>query len=435
MSGYPVTHYALTREDDVGWPVLSGRHETETCVVGGGLAGLATAHALAARGRAVVLLEARRVGWGASGRNGGFASPGYPLGMPTLGARFGEETALALWRLSTEALGLVRQRAEAMGPGVLEGQGALRCRMRGSDDDLPGYVATMNERFGARLEYLPPERLRTLVRSDSYEDGYLNHASLQIHPLNFTRGMARLAVGAGARIVEGSPALRLERAGGAHVVHTAQGSVSARNVVLAGGGYLRGLHARLGLAIVPVASFVMATEPAPDLLEAVIPSLHAVSDTRVATDYYRRLPDGRLLWGGRASAIEWSPPRLTRLLARDMALIHPSLAALRVETAWSGLMPIARHRMPVIGELEKGMWAATGFAGLGMATTTLAGELIGGAIAGEDDRHRLFAPFGTPFAGGLAGRAAFQAIYWRHQIMDWRAARRRHGGAAPHGSA
>ena len=132
--------------------------------------------------------------------------------------------------------------------------------------------------------------------------------------------------------------------------------------------------------------------------------------SRVATDYYRRLPDGRLLWGGRASAVEWKSSRLAALLARDMARIHPALGALKVTSAWSGLMPIARHRMPIIGQLAAGLWAAACFGGLGMATTPMAGELIGDAIAGGDDRYRRFAPFGTPFAGWSPSAAGGPAI-------------------------
>lgn len=418
MQPYPDTHYAATRTDDARWPELEGDRETETCVIGGGLAGLAAALGLAERGHAVVLLEANRFGWGASGRNGGFASAGYPLSMRELAARHGLSDASALWRLSVEALALVKRRAEALGPPTLQGAGAMRCRIAWQPDTLRDHVQWMNEQLGAGLVHLPAEELRELLVTEAYADGFLNPSSLQVHPLNLARGMAHAAASLGAELHERAQVTAIEAIGASRKVVTRSGSVTARHVVLAGGAHLGMLHARLGLATVPVASFVVTTEPAPERLRDAIRTNAAVSDTRVATDYYRVLPDGRLLWGGRASAFDASPETLRRLLKRDIARIYPQLADLEIERGWSGLMPIARHRMPVIGPLADGLWAAACFGGLGLVNTTMAGELIASAIAEGDDRHRRFAPFGLPFAGGSFGRAAFQLIYWRHQVED-----------------
>lgn len=432
MRPYPQTHYAATRSDDARWPVLDGDCEAETCVIGGGLAGLATALGLAERGRSVVLLEANRLGWGASGRNGGFASAGYPLSMRDLVAQRGLSDAAALWRLSVEALSVVSRRSERLGPETLQGQGALRCRIAWQPDTLGEHVGWMNEHFAAGLVHLPARELGALLATEAYADGFLNPASLQIQPLNLARGMAHAAAAAGARLHEGSEVVAIEAAGAARKVVARSGSVTARHVVLAGGAHLGMLHAGLGLATVPVASFVVATKPASAQLRAAIRTGFAVSDTRVATDYYRVLPDGRLLWGGRANAFEYAPETVRGLLKRDIAGIYPQLADLEIESAWSGLMPIARHRMPVIGPLAEGLWAAACFGGLGLVNTTLAGELIASAIAEGDDRHRHFAPFGLPFAGGTYGRAAFQFIYWRHQLEDWfKRPRARKAGAQP----
>ena len=419
MRPYPETHYAATRADDARWPGLDGNCEAETCVIGGGLAGLATALGLAERGRSVVLLETNRMGWGASGRNGGFASAGYPLSMRDLVAQRGLSDASALWRLSAEALAIVKRRAEALGPETLQGHGALRCRMAWQPDTLREHVGWMNDNFEADLVHLPARELRGLLATEAYADGYLNPASLQIQPLNLARGMAHAAVAAGAQLHEGAQVVAIEAAGAGRKVVTRSGSVVARHVVLAGGAHLGMLHTGLGLATVPVASFVVATKPAPEQLRDAIRTRFAVSDTRVATDYYRVLPDGRLLWGGRANAFDYAPETLRALLKGDIARIYPQLADLEIKSAWSGLMPIARHRMPVIGPLSEGLWAAACFGGLGLVNTTLAGELIASAIAEGDDRHRHFAPFGLPFAGGTFGRAAFQFIYWRHQFEDW----------------
>lgn len=428
-SALPNTWYAARHPDEARRPPLSGDVEAETCVVGGGLAGVATAAAIAERGGSVVLLEARRIGWGASGRNGGFASRGFPIPMAELAARHGLDEARALWRLSSEALALVTRRAEAFGAEVLHGRGAMRCRMAGHPGALQALVDEMNGAFDAGFEYLPADRLGTMLETSAYADGYLNPSSLQIDPLAYARGTARVAETAGAVIHEETPVLRLTRIGASRRVTTATGSVTARHVVLAGGAHLGLLHLGLGLATVPVASFVVTTAPAADRFAAAIRTDAAVSDTRVATDYYRRLPDGRLMWGGRASAVAHDETRIARLLAADIARIYPQLADVAIEHAWSGLMPIARHRMPVIGPIADGLWAAACFGGLGLVSTTLAGELVGSAITRGDDRHRRFARFGLPFAGGTLGRAAFQTIYWRHKLID-RLLTRRHSVAA-----
>ncbi|MDR3514195.1 MAG: FAD-binding oxidoreductase [Azospirillaceae bacterium] len=418
MTPDPNTWYGANRADDIDRPPLAGDIETETCVIGGGLAGIATALAIAGRGRPVVLLEARRIGWGASGRNGGFVSRGFPISMPKLAERYGLDLARALWCLSGEALTLVGRRAEAAPAKALDGRGALRCRFAGYPDTLRRFVDDMNGRFDAGLDYLPQDQLRTMLATSAYADGYLNPSSLQVNPLNLACAMARQSETLGAVLHDGSAATRIERVGAARRIHTAGGTVTARHVVLAGGAYLGLLNRRLGFATVPVASFVMTTEAASDRIGQAIRTGAAVSDTRVATDYYRRLPDGRLMWGGRASAFAYREARIAERLHADMARIYPQLADLKVATAWSGLMPIARHRMPVIGPIDDGLWVAACFGGLGLVTTTLAGELIGAAITEGDDRYRYFARFGLPFAGGSLGRAAFQLIYWRHKLAD-----------------
>jgi gamma-glutamylputrescine oxidase len=421
MAGYPDTLYAKQRCPGSEYPFQSGSIETETCIIGGGLAGIATSIALAEAGSPAVLIEANRIGWGASGRNGGFASRGYPVSAPHIADRYGKDTAKALWDLSSQALALVLRRAEAAGEAVLQGTGALRCRVAGHPDSLPDYVATMNDHFDAGLVHLSASQVRDMLDTDFYEDAYLNPSSLQINPLNLALSMAADAAAGGVLIFEHSQAVAIRRQGAGWLVETARGRIRARHVVLAGGAHLGWLWPRLGLATVPIASFVMSTECAPDRLKQAIRTDYAVSDVRVGTDYYRILPDGRLLWGGRASAVEWSAPRAKSQLQSDLARIYPQLADLAIEFTWSGLMPIARHRMPVIGPLDQGLWSAACFGGLGLVTTTLAGELIGAAIASGDDRYRYFAPFGTPFAGGVLGRAAFQAIYWRHKFEDrWR---------------
>jgi glycine/D-amino acid oxidase-like deaminating enzyme len=189
-------------------------------------------------------------------------------------------------------------------------------------------------------------------------------------------------------------------------------------VVVASGGYARRLHPRVDRSVQPVATYIVVTEPLGTRLDACLPSDHAIYDTRFAFDYYRRLPGGRLLWGGRISTADRDPGSVKTLMRRDLARVFPTLADCRLDYAWGGWMSYARHQMPVLGEVEPGLWLALGFGGHGMAPTALAGELLAEAIAGDETRLRMFRRFAPVWAGGTMGRAAVQAVYWWKQLRD-----------------
>ncbi len=417
-ASYIDSHYARTASAGPPRAALEGDCEAEVCVVGGGLAGLSAALGLAERGRSVVLIEARRVGWGASGRNGGFVSPGYSLPGSRLVARLGLDHARALYDLSREAVTLMRRRIDDYGidcgPIV---EGILEASWFDDPDGLKRERDEMAETFGIVQEFWPREKLRAALVSERYYDGLLNPTGFQFHPLNYCLGVARAAEAKGARIFEGSPVRALELSGAVKTVTTDGGRVRAKAVVVACGGYLGRLQRRLAGAIVPVATYVIATEPLGERLKTAIRVPYAVHDSRFALDYYRALDDTRILWGGRIS-IRRDPPDLAGLMLRDLLKVYPQLRGVRVETAWGGLMSYAVHKMPQIGALGPGVWYAMGFGGHGMNTTTLAGELIAAAIAEGDDRYRLFAPFGLTPTGGPIGALAAQASYWYYGARD-----------------
>lgn len=417
-ASYIDSYYARTATDDTPRPPLEGVVEAEVCVVGGGLAGLSTALGLTERGISVALVEARRVGWGASGRNGGFVSAGFSVPLETLIARLGRAHAGRLYALSRDAVGLMRQRIErydiACGPIV---DGILQASWFDDADGLRRERDFMAEAAGVEYEFWPRERLREALVSERYYDGLLDAHGFQFQPLNYCLGVARAAESQGARLFESSPAAALDLDGPVKTVHTAGGSLRAGAVVIACGGYIAGLDRRLASAIVPVATYVIVTEPLGDRLETAIRVPYAVHDTRFALDYYRPLADSRILWGGRIS-LRREPPRLAALMLGDLLKVYPQLRGVRAETAWSGLMSYAAHRMPQIGEHAPGVWHAMGFGGHGMNTTTLAGEAVAAAIAEGDDRHRLFAPFGLTPTFGPLGAAAAQASYWYYRARD-----------------
>ena len=435
--GYVASYYAQTRTDDVERPALEKFIEAEVCIVGGGLAGLNTALSLAERGvQGVVLLEAERVGFGASGRNGGFVGPGYSQGVEKLIKWVGVARARVLYDLTRDAVDLVRRRIAsydiACGPNP---NGVLVASWTRSSEGLKAYRDLMAETFNKTLEFIERERLKAeFAGSPCYFDGLLNRDSFQFHPLNYCQGVARAAEAKDVRIFEGSPVHSLDPDRADKLVVTPRGRVSANHVVLAAGGYGLDLYAPISGAVLPVATYVMATEPVPaDRLATAIKANVAIGDTRDAGDYYRALPNGRILWGGRMTARRGEPARLGEAMLGDLKRVYPQLSDIaRTESAWMGLMSYARHRMPQIGQRKPGLWYAQAFGGSGMGTTTVAGEVLAQAIAGEGDSIRLFESFGLDWAGGPFGSLAAQATYWFYQAKDWRTARhdRARSGAA-----
>jgi hypothetical protein len=176
---------------------------------------------------------------------------------------------------------------------------------------------------------------------------------------------------------------------------------------------------RLRRSILPISTYVLLTEPAPEQIAGAVRTPMAISDNRRAGDYYRLVDDGaRLLWGGRITTRTTEPRRLAAMMRKTMVSTYPQLEGVRVETAWSGLMAYARHLMPLIGQLQPGVWYAFGFGGRGMNTTAIGGRVIAEGILGRSDRYRLFEPFGLAWNGGPFGIAAAQLTYWTYQAMD-----------------
>jgi gamma-glutamylputrescine oxidase len=417
MADHPDTQYARTLTEGRRYPALTADVSAEVCVIGGGLAGVATALDLIERGRSVVLLEQHRIGWGASGRNGGFASPGLPGGLQNAVPKLGLARVQEMYALTRAAQALIRERIARYGidcgPIV---DGALRCAMAEDRAGLQQTADAIARDFGTVYEVWPRERVREALATPRYGEAWLNPLSFSLHPLNFVAGMARAAADQGAAIFEQTAVTGVSLSGVEKSVRTSTGSVRARHVVFACGGYIDGLFGPVSRATIPIATFVVATRPLGERLDRAIRVPYAVSDIQSPTNYYRKLHDGRLLWGGRVLVWERGRTRIAADLQRDIAAFYPDLADAGIETAWGGLMPFTRHKLPSFGALADGVWYATGFGGLGLVLTTTAGTLIAAGIAEGDDRWRLFARSGLPFAGGKAGRVPAQIVYWRNQL-------------------
>lgn len=420
MPAYIDTYYTRTLAHLEACPPARGRVEADVCVIGGGLAGLTAALTLARAGRKVVLLEANRIAWGASGRNGGFVSAGFATGLDSIARRVGAEQAKELFRLSIEGVEIVRRNIEALNiesaqpaPGIAK---AVRYNARGA---LQASAERLTRDFGLRLRYLPRGEVRELFVSEKYHEALLDEDAFHFHPLNYARALAVEAARLGAAIHEDSAVIAVDCEGATKSVRTKGAEILAPHVVFATGGYTGALMPALRRAYLPIATYVLLTERAPDVVQSAIRTSAAILDDRRAGDYYRVVDGGaRILWGGRITTRTTDPRDIAALLRREMVSTYPQLADLKVEIAWSGLMSYARHLMPQIGQLTPGTWYATAFGGHGMNTTALAGTLIAEGILGQSDRYRLFTPFGLDWNGGIFGRAAAQLTYWSYQAAD-----------------
>ena len=412
---------------------LTGRRSVNVCIMGGGLAGLSTALGLAERGVTdVAVLEAEQVGFGASGRNGGFVFGGYSLDCADLLKTLGPARARELYALTTDAVDLMRQRIQCYRIDCdVTDAGVILANWFDEPARLDTQRRLMRDSFGVEWEPVAPAELASQLKTSRYHGGLFERSAFHFHPLKYVLGIAGAAANAGVQIHEKSPVVRFERDGAGFVVHTPQGALEARHVVMAGGGYAHNVYAQVERAVLPIATYVMATEPLGARLKDAMDTRAAVYDTRFAFDYYRPLPDTRILWGGRISVRDRAPDDIARLLRRDLLKVYPQLHDVRIEHAWGGLMSYARHKMPQIGRSTDGVWYAVGFGGHGMAPTTVSGELLAAAISGERPVPEAFAAFGLTRTYGALGLAAAQLTYTAMQTRDALAARRTSARPAP----
>ena len=415
----PPTWYHARFPHRPAFAPLEGRCAAEVAVVGGGLAGLATALSLAERGRTVALVEAGRIGDGASGRNGGMVSAGFTRPVEELRRRFGPERARALFAASRMGLELLRRRIASYAIACEMVAGVAELSWFADAEAMRREAELLNRDFGLKVECWPREKVRALWRSPRYYEAIFDPDGFHLDPLKLALGYARALVQRGGRVFEHSPVQALRRTPGGFALATPRGTLSAERVVLCPSVYGPPCHPRLDRGLLAVASYVIVTEPMGERLAEVVAAPYAAFDDRMATGYFRPLAEGRLLWGGRVSLFEHrSPQAIRRIMRRDLARVFPQLAEVPVAYAWSGRMAFARHKMPVVRELAPGLWTATAFGGHGLNTTTMAGELVAAALVEGDDRYRLFDPFALPWTAGPLGRLLAQGYYELFKLKD-----------------
>jgi gamma-glutamylputrescine oxidase len=401
------SYYAATVRRERSHPSLASSVECDVAVVGGGLAGLSAAIELADRGYSVVVLEAREVGWGASGRNGGQAIAGLACDQSVIEAQLGREASRRVWDMTMEAIALIGRRIERFDIACdwRSGYLALAVNERKARE-LRTWHDHMARTYGYRTTWVAPEDIGQWIASPRFHSGLHDPLGGHLHPLKYSLGLAEAAHGLGVRIFENSPVTALE-AGPVARLRSARGEVRASHVLLAGNVYLQGVAPQLEGRVMPVGTYIVTSRRlAPELARSLIPSGSAVCDTNFVLDYFRPTADDRMLYGGRVSYSTVTPMNLAQSMQSRMAGTFPQLANTKVEYAWGGFVDISMNRAPDFGRLPQRSGAASvyylqGFSGHGLALTGLAGKLVAEAMAGDASRFDTFARLKhRPFPGG-----------------------------------
>lgn len=420
------SYYEATVTRPPARPVLAERLLADVCVVGGGYAGVSAALELAGRGFDVVLLEAQRIGWGASGRNGGQVIVGYGSdGEAAIERQFPREDALRAWDVSVDAVRLLRDRIARLGIACewRSGYLSLATKPRKSDE-LRRWMDHVQSVYDYPLEWVDTAVMRDWVASDRFDSAVFDPGSGHLHPLKYCLGLAAAAAAAGVRIFENSPAFTVER-GRKAVVHTAQGECACDFVVLAGNVYLGEygdeVAPEVSSRIMPVGTYMVATEPMAEArADALMPQRCAASDTNFILDYFRLSTDHRLLFGGGDSYTGTTPRNLVAHIRRSMLAVFPQLDDLQVTHAWGGFVDITLNKAPHFGRIGDNMYFVQGFSGHGVALAGMAGLLVAEAITGQAARFDLLARLRhLPFPGGTLMRTPALVLgMWYYRLRD-----------------
>ena len=394
---------------------------TDVAIIGGGYTGLSAARTLARLGAKVTLLEQRTLGWGASGRNGGFVLPGYKPEMEELDRRLGSERAARMFQLTLEAMRFLEQliTEEAIACDFAHSGAVTLAAKPGHLRGLEESGRFMRERLGYETELLGPSELRREIDSTRYHGGLVDPGACALQPAKYVRGLALAAERAGARLVEETEVTKVSRVNGGFEVRTNRGPLQAGEVLAATNGYTPPALSALRRRVIPIGSYQIATVPlAPDLARRLVPRGRVFSDTKNLLYYFRLSPDGRMVFGGRASFTPAGTKHSAAILAAGMREVFPELAGATIEYAWSGKVAYPVDHLPHAGRLG-GVHYAMGYCGHGVALATYLGKRMGEVLAGKGDIPDL----GTsrfraiPFYNGVPWFLPFVGGYYR--ARDW----------------
>ncbi len=417
--------YAATASPLRRLPRLQGDGRCDVAVIGAGYTGLSAALHLAEAGRRVVVLEAHRVGWGASGRNGGQLCSGVRLDQDELETALGPVLARQLWDTGEAAKALVHALARRHGIAYGYRPGLLHvAHRRRYVEGYRRYAAKLRDDYGyAAIRFVDGDALPALLAARGYHGGTLDEGAGHLHALELAHGLARAALAAGVRICETSRVLGFETPRATAVrVRTVAGMVEAEQAVLATNGYVGSLAPAVARRIMPINNFQVTTEPlGAERAAALIPSGAAVADSRFVVNYFRLTPDHRLLFGGGETYRYRFPSDIRALVRPRLLAVFPQLRDVRLEHGWGGTLAITRSRLPHLARLAPNVVTAGGYSGQGVGLAVLAGRLVAEALQGESDGFdRLSALPQRPFPGGTWARWPLLAL-----AMGWFALRDR----------
>lgn len=422
MPGYPQSYYAASANPAPPRPALAGEVVTDVCVVGAGFTGLSAALELAERGYRVVVVEAAKVGWGASGRNGGQIVAGLNASLETIEARYGRGTADFVATVVQEGGRIIRERVARYGIDCDLKDGQLFAAFSAKQVRALAEKQALWRRHGIdTFEMVDAAGMRRHVATAAYAGGMIDRAGGHMHPLNLALGQAAAVEGLGGTIHEESAVVRVEGIGtAAPVVRTSGGAVRAKAVVLAGNAYLGDVVPEIADRVMPFSTQIMATEPLGDRGQALIPTDVCVEDVRYVLDYYRLSADGRLLWGGGTVYGGTDPADIRAKLGPNLRRIFPQLGDVRIDHAWSGNCAISFSRVPQLGRLGPAVMFAQGYSGHGVVGSHLFGRILAEAVHGDLSRFDVFArmPW-IPFPGGRRFAVPYSVLgSWWYGLRD-----------------
>ncbi len=417
-------HTTVQMPDDLNLAPLP--EKIDVAVVGGGYTGLSAARTLAKQGIRVAVLEANSIGWGASSRNGGMVLTGLKLGMQTVMKQYGRETTKRFFQCSLDAIDGVERivREESIDCGFARYGHLLTANKPKHYDAMKEEADFMEREFSHRLHLIPRAEQHSEIGSKIYHGALLDECSGGLNPAQYVTGLARAAERAGATLHARARVLRLERKGGRFLVETERGSLRAESVLVGTSGYTGKVTKKLQRKIIPIGSFIIATEKLPEhLVKEIIPNSRMIFDSRHYLNYFR-LWDRRLIFGGRAAFFPETSRTIQRsadILRREMVQVYPQLRDVKVEYVWGGTLDFAFDMMPHVGETD-GMYYSLGYAGHGVAMATYLGKTVAEAMIKGNISEHPFASFEFPGAplglyNGFPWFLPFAGAW--HRILDW----------------
>ena len=396
------SYYAATAQGLIDRPSLAGDARADVCIIGGGYTGLSAALHLAERGRSVIVVEAHKIGWGASGRNGGQLHSAQRRDQSTLEKWFGKQHAHQLFDLGEEAKALVKHLIAKHDIPCDWQPGLIHAMHKPSYlDEMRREVDLLQRDYHVGdITLLSREEISAALGTQAYYGGWREQSAGHLHPLNYALGLARAAENAGAVLYEHTPALSITDDASPKII-TAQGTITADTVILAGNGYLHGIHEETESRVMPLHNFILTTEPLGERASALIPKREAAADSRFVVYYWRLTKDNRLLFGGGETYGHAFPKDIKAFVRPHMLKLYPQLSDVKIDYAWGGTLAVTMKRLPYLRRLRAGLYTACGYSGQGVGTASFAGKVLAEAIIGDTARFDVFARLpAPPFPGG-----------------------------------